>query len=56
MNEYMKKLEYELKRLVSKKTTVTVKDNNYVINIRGNKINIPLINSTTVRKNNIKSK
>jgi len=56
MNDYMKLLQNELKRLVKNKITVNVVDSNYVIDIRGKQIEIPLTNTTTVRKNSIKSK
>jgi predicted KAP-like P-loop ATPase len=56
MNEYMKLLEDELKRLVKNKVKVSVVDSNYVIDVRGNQITVPLINTTIVRKNSIKSK
>jgi hypothetical protein len=56
MNNYMKLLEDELKRLVKNKVTVNVVNSNYIINVRGKQIEIPLTNTTTVRKNSIKSK
>lgn len=56
MNEYMKLLQNELKRLVSKRVTVNIVDTNYIINIRGKQITVPLINNTTVRKNSIRNK
>ena len=56
MNDYMKLLEDELRRLVKNKVKVSVVDSNYVIDVRGNQITVPLINPTIVRKNSIKSK
>lgn len=56
MNDYMKLLEDELKRLVKNKVKVSVVDSNYVIDVRGKQITVPLTNTTTVRKNSIKSK
>jgi hypothetical protein len=56
MNDYMKLLEDELRRLVKNKVTVNVVNSNYVIDVRGKQITVPLTNTTTVRKNIINSK
>ena len=50
MNDYMNLLEDELRRLVKNKVKVSVVDSNYVIDVRGNQITVPLTNTTTVRK------
>ncbi len=50
MNDYMKLLQDELKRLVKNKVKVSVVDSNYVIDVRGNQITVPLTNTTTVEK------
>ena len=56
MNDYMKLLEDELKKLVKNKVKVNVVNSNYVIDVRGKQITVPLTNTTTVRKNIINSK
>jgi hypothetical protein len=53
---YEEKLKDELKKLVQSKVTVTKDLNNYLINISGNQIEIPLISNRVVRKNSITSR